>query len=123
MLASGGYVESFGTEYPVGPVHEVGLVSMPSIPGFWGGGPHDPIPVEGSWREFVRSVLGAVGDDLLSERKQPGTLTEERKIVIADRPPWRAAKSRSLLAGQSAPHYSTQHHLDPARSGDAASAR
>lgn len=40
---------------------------MPSIPGFWEGGPHDPIPVEGSWREFVRSVGGEVVEELLPE--------------------------------------------------------
>jgi hypothetical protein len=40
---------------------------MPSIPDFWEGGPHDPIPVEGSWREFVRSVGGEVVEELLPE--------------------------------------------------------
>ncbi len=40
---------------------------MPSIPGFWEGGPHHPIPVEGSWREFVRSVGGEAVEELLPE--------------------------------------------------------
>lgn len=40
---------------------------MSSIPGFWEGGPHDPIPVEWSWREFVRSAGGEVVEDLLPE--------------------------------------------------------
>ena len=38
---------------------------MSPIPGFWEGGPHDPIPVEWSWREFVRSAGGEVVEDLL----------------------------------------------------------
>lgn len=40
---------------------------MPSIPGFWEGGPHDPILVERNWEEFVRSVGGEVVEDILSE--------------------------------------------------------
>lgn len=40
---------------------------MPTIPGFWEGGPHDPIPVEATWREFVRSVGGDVVEDLVPE--------------------------------------------------------
>ncbi|MGP8436603.1 hypothetical protein ACT2FY_15885 [Paraburkholderia fungorum] len=38
---------------------------MPSIPGFWEGGPHDPIDVEALWREFVRSAEGQVVEDIL----------------------------------------------------------
>lgn len=38
---------------------------MTTIPGFWEGGPHDPIPVEATWREFVRSINGTVLDDAL----------------------------------------------------------
>lgn len=40
---------------------------MPSILGFWEGGPHDPIPVEQTWREFVRSVGGQVVEEVLPE--------------------------------------------------------
>lgn len=40
---------------------------MPSIPGFWEGGPHDPIDVEGTWREFVVLVGGQVVEDLIPE--------------------------------------------------------
>lgn len=40
---------------------------MPSIPGFWEGGPHDPIGVEATWREFVRSVGGKVVEDLIPQ--------------------------------------------------------
>lgn len=40
---------------------------MKSISGFWERGPHDPIPVEESWREFVRSVGGEVVEELLPE--------------------------------------------------------
>lgn len=40
---------------------------MPSIPGFWEGEPHDPIDVEGAWREFVRTVEGQVVEDLIPE--------------------------------------------------------
>lgn len=40
---------------------------MPSIPGFWEGGPHTPIDVEATWREFVRSVEGQVVENLVPE--------------------------------------------------------
>lgn len=40
---------------------------MASMTDFWKEGPHDPIPVEETWREFVRSVGGVVVEDLLSE--------------------------------------------------------
>jgi hypothetical protein len=40
---------------------------MPSIPGFWEGGPHDPIDVEASWREFVKLVEAQVVEDLVPE--------------------------------------------------------
>lgn len=42
---------------------------MATIPGFWEGGPHDPIDVEATWREFVRSAGGQVVDDLLSGQR------------------------------------------------------
>lgn len=38
---------------------------MSMIPGFWDIGPHDPIDVEATWREFVRSVDGEVIEDLV----------------------------------------------------------
>lgn len=40
---------------------------MPSIPGFWEGGPHDPIDVETSWRDFVQLVGGQVVEDIVPE--------------------------------------------------------
>lgn len=40
---------------------------MPSIPGFWEGGPHDPINIEESWRDFVRSINAHVVEDLVPE--------------------------------------------------------
>jgi len=40
---------------------------MPSIPDFWEGGPHDPVDVEATWREFVRLVGGQVVEDLVPE--------------------------------------------------------
>lgn len=40
---------------------------MPSIPNFWEGGPHDPIDVEASWRDFVRVVGGQVVEDIVPE--------------------------------------------------------
>lgn len=40
---------------------------MPSIPDFWEGGPHDPVDVEATWREFVRVAGGQVIEDLLPE--------------------------------------------------------
>lgn len=43
---------------------------MPSIPGFWEGGPHTPIGVEGAWREFVRLVGGQVVEDLVPEPRK-----------------------------------------------------
>ena len=42
---------------------------MADIPGFWKGGPHEPIAVEAAWREFVRSVGGSVVEELVG--KQP----------------------------------------------------
>lgn len=43
---------------------------MPSIPGFWEGGPHQSINIEESWREFVRNVNGQVVEDLLPEPRK-----------------------------------------------------
>jgi hypothetical protein len=40
---------------------------MSSIPEFWEGGPHDPVDVEATWREFVRLVGGQVVEDLVPE--------------------------------------------------------
>ena len=40
---------------------------MPSISDFWEGGPHDPVDVETTWREFVRVAGGQVVEDLLPE--------------------------------------------------------
>jgi hypothetical protein len=40
---------------------------MTSIPGFWDIGPHEPLPVENTWREFVRKVGGEVVEDLVPE--------------------------------------------------------
>src|SRR3569832_1647939 len=40
---------------------------MPTIPGFWEGGPHDPIDVEASWREFIRASGGDIVEDLVPE--------------------------------------------------------
>ncbi|KAA8561304.1 hypothetical protein FX985_01356 [Pseudomonas extremaustralis] len=40
---------------------------MNTVPGFWDVGPHDPIDVEATWREFVRSVDGDVIEDLLPQ--------------------------------------------------------
>ncbi|MFZ6644410.1 hypothetical protein ACO0LO_01730 [Undibacterium sp. TJN25] len=35
------------------------------IPGFWDVGPPDPLPVEATWRDFVRSIEGSVIEDLV----------------------------------------------------------
>lgn len=40
---------------------------MTTIPSFWEGGPHEPIEIEATWREFVRSISGTVLDDFLSQ--------------------------------------------------------
>lgn len=37
------------------------------IPGFWQGGPHEPIHVEDAWRDFVRSIGGTVVEDVIPE--------------------------------------------------------
>ena len=36
-----------------------------SIPGFWDVVPHDPIPVESTWKKFVKSANGKVVSDIL----------------------------------------------------------
>jgi hypothetical protein len=38
---------------------------MASIPGFWDVGPHDPLPVEPTWNEFVQTVGGQLISNLL----------------------------------------------------------
>jgi hypothetical protein len=38
---------------------------MTSIPEFWDIGPHDPIPVETTWKKFVNSTNGKVVSDIL----------------------------------------------------------
>lgn len=43
---------------------------MSTIPDLWEGGPHNPLPVEASWREFVRSIGGMVLDDVLPKQRQ-----------------------------------------------------
>ncbi|TCJ15228.1 hypothetical protein EZJ19_07935 [Parasulfuritortus cantonensis] len=40
---------------------------MPSIPGFWDIGPHDPIPVEPTWQEFVLGAGGEIVSRLIPE--------------------------------------------------------
>ncbi len=40
---------------------------MTSIPGFWDTGPHDPIPVEKTWRDFVVHAGGSVIEDLIPQ--------------------------------------------------------
>jgi hypothetical protein len=39
---------------------------MPTIPGFWLEGTHDPLPVEATWREFVQLAGGELVSDHLS---------------------------------------------------------
>jgi hypothetical protein len=39
---------------------------MPTIPGFWLQGPHDPLPVEPTWREFVQLAGGELVSNHLS---------------------------------------------------------
>ncbi|MCX8512014.1 MAG: hypothetical protein ORN83_09650 [Chthoniobacteraceae bacterium] len=38
---------------------------MPSIPGFWDIGPHDPLDVESTWREFVSGLGGTVVEHIV----------------------------------------------------------
>ena len=40
---------------------------MTTIPGFWDVGPHDPLPVEATWREFVKAAGGQIVEDLVLE--------------------------------------------------------
>jgi hypothetical protein len=40
---------------------------MTTIPGFWDVGPHEPIPIEGTWRAFVREIGGTVVEDVIPE--------------------------------------------------------
>lgn len=42
---------------------------MNTIPGFWEGGPHSPIAVEATWRDFVRGANGSVVEDLLPKQR------------------------------------------------------
>lgn len=56
--------------YPAGSAGYIELPIMSTIPGFWEDGPHDPIPVEASWREFVRSIGGTVLEDVLPKQRQ-----------------------------------------------------
>lgn len=43
---------------------------MTDIPGFWQGGPHDPIKVETTWRDFVRTMGGTVVEDVMPQPRQ-----------------------------------------------------
>jgi hypothetical protein len=49
------------------PLRSLALDMRNEIPGFWKEGPHTPVPVEATWREFVRSVGGEVIEDLVPE--------------------------------------------------------
>ena len=40
---------------------------MTNIPGFWDIGPHEPLSVESTWREFVRKIGGNVVEDFVPE--------------------------------------------------------
>ncbi|SDX31235.1 hypothetical protein [Thiocapsa roseopersicina] len=40
---------------------------MPEIPGFWDIGPHDPLPVEATWTDFITSAGGKRVSELLSK--------------------------------------------------------
>lgn len=40
---------------------------MPNISDFWDVGPHQPLPVEATWRQFVHSVGGEIIEDLIPE--------------------------------------------------------
>lgn len=39
---------------------------MASIPDFWDIGPHDPLPVEQTWKKFINSTNGQVVSDILN---------------------------------------------------------
>lgn len=40
-------------------------MKRPGEPDFWDVGPHDPIPVEKAWREFIRTLGGKLVEDLV----------------------------------------------------------
>jgi hypothetical protein len=42
-------------------------ILVPAIPGFWDIGPHDPVPVEETFQEFIRKSGGEVIADLVSK--------------------------------------------------------
>jgi len=57
---------------------------MPSIPGFWDVGPHDPLDVESTWREFVESSGGIVVEQLVPNPRtfeNADFLFQERGVV------------------------------------------
>lgn len=43
---------------------------MTAIPGYWDSGPHEPLPVEKTWQDFVRHIGGHVVTDLLPEPRK-----------------------------------------------------
>lgn len=66
---------------------------MPSIQGFWDIGPHEPLPVEETWDEFVRVVGGQRISELLSKSPnfnnadylfEPAGIVAELKEVITE---------------------------------------
>ncbi|MHA6896184.1 hypothetical protein ACQUJT_19170 [Ralstonia pseudosolanacearum] len=104
---------------------------MTSIPGFWDVGPHSPIPVEKTWRDFVAHVGGSVVEDLVPQPRnfqnadfaflEEGVIAELKEIetefsnssafakgfdelmqrVVAENPEWRPV----LFGGKGEPQW------------------
>ncbi|HDR9099119.1 TPA: hypothetical protein QDB15_002471 [Burkholderia vietnamiensis] len=104
---------------------------MASIPGLWDTGPHTPVPVEKTWRDFVTQVGGSVIEDLIPQPRnfqnadfaffEDGVIAELKEIetefsnsqafikgfdelmqrVVAEDPEWRPA----LLGGKGEPQW------------------
>ena len=110
---------------------------MASIPGFWDTGPHNPVPVEKTWRDFVAHVGGSVVEDLIPQPRnfqnadfaffEDGVIAELKEIetefsnsqaftkgfdelmprVVAEDPEWRPA----LFGGKGEPQWFAREYV------------
>ncbi|NMU91391.1 hypothetical protein HGQ98_16855 [Achromobacter ruhlandii] len=110
---------------------------MTEIPGFWDTGPHDPVPVEKTWRGFVAHVGGSVIEDLVPQPRnfqnadfaffEAGVIAELKEIetefsnspafvkgfnelmqrVVAEDPDWRPA----LFGGKGEPPWFARDYV------------
>ncbi|MGY6155999.1 hypothetical protein [Paraburkholderia graminis] len=110
---------------------------MTSIPGFWDTGPHNPVPVEKTWRDFVVHIGGSVVEDLVPQPRnfqnadfaffKEGVIAELKEIetefsnspafvkgfdelmhrVVAEDPSWRPA----LFGGKGEPPWFARDYV------------